>query len=227
MDKRQIHIIAETTHWLAANKPAGLNTERTRSDVPSLEANAEHWLKSYSRRQHPFLGIVHRLDRVTSGILVMAKKKSALKNLNEQFRTRQVDKIYLAIVNQLPPNRSGHLNNYLKKDTRLKQAIIYQQPEAGTFPVSLDYKVLDTNYQGEYLLQIQPHTGKYHQIRAQLASIGCPIKGDNLYGSAHPYQPNCIALHAHSLTFIDPQTSEQQTLVATPPFGAPSNSGDG
>ena len=217
MRKDSLHIIAETTHWLAIHKPAGIVTEKTRSGVPSLESQAEHYLRANSRRQNPFLGIVHRLDKVTSGVLLMAKKKSALKALNEQFRERRVQKTYMTIVDNPPPMHEGELVHYLLKDTRAKRSVIHQTNVKGGSLVSLRYRIIQKR-ESQCLLEVIPMTGKYHQIRAQLAFVHSPITGDATYGSSREPSNEQIALHAHSLRFVDPETGASIRIEAWPPL---------
>ena len=205
----KIPIIIETTHFLALNKPAGLIVERNPWE-PSVESIVYEYLQR--QRPKPFLGVVHRLDRVTLGVLLMAQKKSALKELNRQFAERQIKKIYLAVVEQAPPASEGKLEHWLFKDQPNKRAVVFEQQRKDTVFCSLSYRTL-----GEGLLEIRPDTGKFHQIRAQLAAIGCPIVGDGAYGAQTSYQPNAIMLHAWKLGFKDPQNGEAVLLEAPLP----------
>lgn len=211
-------ILAETPQWLAVNKPAGLVVERDRHGYPSVEEEALDYLRKQSKRE-PFVGIVHRLDRPVSGVLLLAKKKSALKDLNEQFRQRQVKKVYWAAVDQRPPKDQDLLEGWIQKDASGKKAVFTTKAAKGAFPCSLNYRLLASS-KDRYLLEIIPHTGKFHQIRVQLAAIGCPIIGDSTYGSTVDYAPNAIALHAAQLTFFDTQHStsniQHQTSIKAP-----------
>lgn len=225
MDYRELHILAETRGWLAVNKPAGLITERSPFESPTVESLVYDYLKAHSRRERPYLGIVHRLDRVTSGVLLLAKKKSVLKALNEQFRERRIRKTYLALVEQAPPSKQGELRHFLYKDQKSKKAIIYKEEVPGAFSVRLTYRLLQESPAG-YLLEIHPYTGKYHQIRAQLAFIGCPILGDARYGGQHPFREKAIALHASRLVFLDPQTEEEVVVEVAFPSSDDSKSSD-
>jgi 23S rRNA pseudouridine1911/1915/1917 synthase len=191
-------ILAETPHWIAINKPAGLVVERDRHGYPSVEEEVSTYLKRGKRE--PYVGIVHRLDRPVSGVLLLAKKKSALKQLNEQFRLRQVKKVYWAVVENRPPSDQGLLEGWINKDAVGKRAVYSKEAGKGALPCSLSYKLL-AEAEGRYLLEIIPYTGKFHQIRVQLAAIGCPIIGDQAYGSTAVYASNAIALHARVLVF--------------------------
>lgn len=207
----------ETPQWLVVNKPGGLLVERSLYDFPSVEVEVENYLKAQSMR--PFVGIVHRLDRAVSGVLLVAKKKQALKLLNEQFRDRKVKKRYWALVENAPPQAQGLLSGWLLKDQLQKKAFIFEQQRTGTLACSLEYKSLGQK-SGLTWLEIDLHTGKFHQIRAQLAAIHCPIAGDEKYGAtSSSYARDAIALHARSLGFFDPSTGKWVEAVAEPPKG--------
>lgn len=195
------------------NKPGGLLVEHS-PHFPSVEDWAQHYISKHEKK--PFVGIIHRLDRSVSGALLLAKRKAALKDLNEQFRERQVQKIYLALVEKTPPQAQGTLTHWLCKDQAAKKAIVFDKPVKDTAECRLDYQIIGKNNAG-IILEIQLHTGKFHQIRAQLAAIGCPILGDRKYGAALPYQPEAIALHAWKLRFRNPLTNDQIMLEAPVP----------
>lgn len=207
-------ILYESAWLLAVNKPAGLLVEQS-PHYPSVESWAENYVAQQTRK--PFIGIVHRLDRPVSGVLLLAKRKAALKDLNEQFRQRTIQKTYLALVEKEPPAPSGKLLHWLKKDVKNKKAIIYNhlvnQSDECLLGYNFQYKI--GNY---YLLKIELHTGKFHQIRAQLAAIGCPIVGDEKYGATNAYQKDAIALHANVLRFKDPLSGDPLTIEAPAPF---------
>ena len=214
-----MNILHETSHWIAVDKPGGLIVERNPFESPTVE---ELVLAHLSQaRANPFIGIVHRLDRVTSGVLLVAKKKSALKNLNEQFRLRQVQKTYLALVEAKPPAEEGELIHWLEKDQQEKRAQVVDTASGQGSECTLSYRQLWVDDNGRALLEVSPITGKYHQIRAQLAAIGCPIVGDLHYGAAEAYQPNQIMLHAWKLAFFDPAKKRQVEVEAAAPEWAP------
>lgn len=207
-------VLYESAWLLAVHKPAGLLVEKS-LHYPSVEAWAETYVAQQTRK--PFIGIIHRLDRSVSGVLLLAKKKAALKDLNAQFANREVQKIYLALVEQKPAAATGTLTHWLRKDSQLKKAFVFDKSVADSVECWLDYKILEETKTG-YLLEIQLHTGKFHQIRAQLTAIGCPIVGDEKYGATSLYHPNSIALHAWKLTFREPLTQEEMTIEAPFPF---------
>ncbi len=215
-------IIHENSHWLAINKPAGIIVEEN-----PWEHSIQGFVLAYLSKsiKTPFLGIVHRLDRVTSGALILAKKKSALKKLNEQFRLRKVRKTYLAILESGSLEEKGNLSHWLQKDQKNKKARVFSKKVENAFKVHLSYKVLAKN--SEFLvLEIKPQTGKFHQIRAQLSAIGHPILGDEKYGSEKKYSKNSIALHAWKLSFNDPVTDTIVEIKAPLPDNAYWNAPD-
>ncbi len=210
-------IIKETKHWLAVNKPAGLNVEQL-WDYPSVETQMKNYLKGIHSRE-PYLGVVHRIDRPVSGVLLLAKKKSALRHLNQQFADRKVQKTYWAMCLGVPPQKEGTLVHYLQKDQKNKCAVAFSEARPQAVLAELKYRVIQVNGNVSQL-EIRPLSGKFHQIRVQLASIGCPLLGDEKYGGPVNQQPNEIALHARQLVFVDPLSQQEETVLA----GLPENS---
>lgn len=206
-----IPILLETAQLLVVNKPAGLVVERLPQGYPSVEEWALGYLGALARK--PFIGIVHRLDRPVSGVLLLAKKPAALKELNRQFAGRQVEKIYRAIVERPPVAKAGTLTHWLSKDPAAKRAVVSKTGAAGAVLCELKYKVMG-EAQGGTQLEIRPMQGKFHQIRAQLAAAGMPILGDEKYGATLPYRPGAIALHAWSLRFRNPADGAWVTVIA-------------
>jgi RluA family pseudouridine synthase len=204
-------ILAETPNWIVLNKPAGISVEKQRGVNDTLEDQVEAYLSSQKRSF--FLGIVHRLDRPTSGLVLMAKKKSTLRDLNQQFAERSIQKTYLALVQGAPSPAQAELQHYLVKDQAQKKALVFDAPGPERNLARLTYRLVKS--QGEQsLLEIELHTGRYHQIRAQLGAIGCPIIGDHLYGSPQDFGENAIALHAWKLKFKDSGSGNEVELVA-------------
>lgn len=204
-------ILLETQQLLVVHKPAGMAVERQLHGYPSVEDWAWQYLSASTKK--PFIGIVHRLDRPVSGVLLLAKKRAALKDLNLQFAERRTEKTYHAIVQQAPYPAAGTLIHWLAKDTEGKRAFIARAAAAGAARCELKYKILKEIPSG-ILLEIKPVQGRFHQIRAQLAAAGTPILGDARYGSEAPWQPDAIALHAHSLRFRDPADGQWRMVTA-------------
>ena len=185
-------IIFESTALIIINKESGIITEQNPFEPLSAESQVRHYLNK--GHKPPYIGVAHRLDRVTSGLLIFAKKKSTLKQLNQWFADRKIQKTYLAIASTPPSPSQGTLEHYLFTDKAAKKSLVYGHPKGGTKPARLHYRTLEVNEYGT-LLEIKPRTGRFHQIRAQLSHIGCPIIGDEKYGGSKLY-PNTIALHA-------------------------------
>lgn len=210
----QDSILEETNTWLAVNKPAGLIVEESPFEQNTIEVLVNHYLSK--TKKQPYVGIVHRLDRVTSGVLLIAKKKSTLKQLNAQFEQRQIQKTYLAIVENNPTPQEGLLQHWLVKNQKEKRSYIHDKKVIDSTICSLNFKQIGQG-SGLFLLEIQPNTGKFHQIRAQLAHIGCPVLGDTKYGATKQYFDRTIALHAWKLGFLNPEDEQPVHLVAPLP----------
>lgn len=209
----QPQVIFEDYYLLVLNKPYGLQTEADNFGNPSLEL----WAHQHIQQQHPkkknvFVGIVHRLDRPVAGIVLIAKTKTALTHLNKQFEERTVKKMYEAVVEKKPEKELDTLTHFLKKDSRLKRALISERPKKDFVKCSLTYHLQKVNKNKTALLEIELHTGRYHQIRAQLAFIGCPIIGDVLYGVKTKSEENKIELAATALSFIHPFSNKEMGI---------------
>jgi 23S rRNA-/tRNA-specific pseudouridylate synthase len=211
-----MHIIAQTPHYTVIHKPAGLLVERSPYH-PSLEAWLYDEIQQKDSRKTPFVGVVHRLDRAVSGVLLMANKKSYLKAFNEQFRLRQVRKTYHALLEAAPKEAFGTLKHWHIEDKAQKKAIILTNAHKNATEVSLSYKILKS-YENKHWVEIDLHTGKFHQIRAQFSAIGCPIVGDTKYGALLPFHPDAIALHAHRLIVTEPNTGERLVFEVAADF---------
>jgi len=221
------NILYEDEVLLVCNKPAGLMVEPDRNNFPNLSQGVKNYLKAATGEKLPYAQHLHRLDRPTSGIVLFTKQKEYLKNLSEQFAQREVSKEYLALTNAAPLQLEGRLEHWHRKEK--KKAVLVPEGTDFAEKAILEYKVkshlsnLSVRAQSRieqleseklYLWEIKLHTGKYHQIRVQLASIGCPILGDELYGSTEKYKPNEIALHAWKLKITHPITKKEMEFVA-------------
>ncbi len=201
-------IIYEDDVLLVCDKPAGLMVEPDRNNHPNLLQEVKNYLKEKTGEKLPYAQHLHRLDRVTSGIVLFTKQKEHLRNLSEQFAQRQVEKEYLALTDKAPDKAVGALEHWHRKEK--KKAILVNEGTPFAELAKLEYTVKP---EGKfYLWHIKLHTGKYHQIRVQLSSLGCPIIGDELYGSAIYFKPNAIALHAHKLSIQHPVTQQKMNF---------------
>lgn len=210
-------VLYEDRQLLAVNKPHGLVAEYEPHLKYSLESLALRYVRSNDKYPHKcFIGLPHRLDRPVSGVVLLAKKKSILKLLVDTFAKREIEKIYLAIVENEPPMPDATLVNWLVKDTLQRKAIIHPTEVRDSMRVELKYKLIGSTTQG-YLLQVKLITGKFHQIRAQLSYMGCPIVGDAHYGAKRSYKENAICLHAYRLKLQHPGTNEPLQITAPVP----------
>jgi 23S rRNA pseudouridine1911/1915/1917 synthase len=207
-------IVFESPSLIIINKESGIITEQNPFEPLSAESQVRHYLGQGLK--HPFVGVAHRLDRVTSGLLIFAKKKSNLKQLNQWFADRKIQKTYLAIISTPPSLAQGILEHHLFTDRAAKKSLIYDHPKGGTKPARLHYRTLEVNEYG-VLLEIKPSTGRFHQIRAQLSHIGCPIIGDEKYGGSK-LSPNSIALHAWKIKLPEPINDSPQCFEAPSPW---------
>lgn len=207
-------ILKETPYWIAVYKPAGMIVERNPYESPTLEEVVQKYFQT--KKRPPFLGVVHRLDKVTSGVVLLAKKKSALKNLNRQFEERKVTKFYWALIKGQLPSAEGKLSHWLKKDQKQKKAIVADTEIPDAKRAKLRYQTLATQ-NGVTLLEIELLTGRYHQIRAQFAAIGFPLIGDHKYNEDQGDYSKRIALHARKLIFEDPQRGKRTIIEAALP----------
>ena len=206
----KLNIIYEDEILLVCNKPAGLMVEPDRNNFPNLLQEVKNYLKHSTREKLPYAQHLHRLDRPTGGVILFTKKKEYLKNLSEQFAQRTVSKYYLALTKNAPQQMSGVLEHWHRKEK--KKAVLVPEGAAFAEKAKLEYNVKP---HGDFFLwEIKLYTGKFHQIRIQLASLGCPVLGDELYGSTEIYKSNTIALHAAKLTIQHPLTKKEMVFEA-------------
>ncbi len=202
-------IIEKNNQLIAFNKPPGLPVVADKTGDKALADFAEIYCK------HP-VHLVHRLDRPASGVVLFAKTENALRLLNEQFSSRTIRKTYLAVVGQLPPHEAGTLIHFIKKDGQSNRSRAFAEKKPGSKRAELTYRVVGHSDQ-YHLLEIELITGRHHQIRAQLAAVGSPIKGDVKYGFRRGNRDRSIHLHARRLTFQHPVSGEPVTLECRPP----------
>ena len=210
-----LEVLYEDNHIIAINKKSGdiVQGDKT-GDAPLSDFVKLYIKKKYNKPGEVFLGTIHRLDRPTSGIVLFARTSKALTRMNEQFREKQVQKTYWAIVDNAPANNSGKLENYLQKNQKQNKSYITKGSD-GKHAV-LDFKLLK-KLDNFYHLEIKPKTGRHHQIRVQLAHIGCIIKGDLKYGAKRSNKDASIHLLAQKLEFLHPVKKEPITIVAPTP----------
>jgi len=209
-----LNIVFEDEAILVFDKPGGLMVEPDRNNFPNLLNQVKTYLKETTGEKLPYVQHLHRLDRVTSGLVLFTKRKDCLKNLSEQFAERKVLKFYTALTNKAPNELTGVLEHWHRKEK--KKAVLVSEGTEYAERVKLDY--VAEPFDNNFIWHIKLHTGKYHQIRVQLSSIGCPIIGDEMYGSTISYKPNEIALHASKLIVTHPVTNQLLTFESPAHF---------
>ncbi len=214
-----VEILYEDNHLIAVFKRSSDLAQSDKTGDSPLENDVKAYIaRKYNKPGEVFLGIVHRLDRPVSGVLLFARTSKALERLNEMFRTRQMKKIYYAIVKERPQLEEGTLKNYLKKNETQNKSYVYDNEVKGSKEASLSYKIIGRS-ERFYLLEIELHSGRHHQIRAQLAKAGCPVKGDLKYGFQRSNEDGSISLFARRLEFIHPVKKEPVIITAHFPEG--------
>lgn len=205
---------------LVVNKPAGLLVHGDETgDVTLADLAKEYIREKYNKPGNVFVGVVHRLDRPVSGVVLLAKTSKALARLNELFRSKKTIKTYWAVVQNRPKQEQGNLVHWLVKDSSRNVTKAFAKENSNGARSELNYTML-TSQQGKYLLEVNPITGRPHQIRVQLASMGCSILGDLKYGAPQPLPDKSIALHARRLRFTHP-TLKTEVNVSAPLPDAP------
>lgn len=216
-DKHNLQILHEDNHLIVVNKRVGdlVQGDKT-GDKPLSDVVKEYIKDKYNKPGEVFLGVVHRLDRPTTGIVVFARTSKALTRMNELFSNRETQKTYWAIVKNKPQNPEDKLVHYLKRNEKNNTSKAHTKEVPESKVASLDYKIIKelNNY---FALEINLHTGRHHQIRAQLAAIGSPIKGDLKYGFDRSNSDGGIHLHARKLIFVHPVSKENIEIIAPVP----------
>jgi 23S rRNA pseudouridine1911/1915/1917 synthase len=210
-------VIYEDNHLLVVNKAPGILVQGDATgDIPLVERCKDYIKEKYKKPGAVFLGVVHRIDRPVSGIVVLARTSKALERMNALFRERETKKTYWAIVRNKPAQEQGTLMHWLQKDEKKNKTTAFSRKTAGALESELSYQIIG-HQEGFYLLQVKPVTGRPHQIRVQLASMNCPIRGDVKYGYPEPNNDGSICLHARQLEFFHPVKKEPILLEAPLP----------
>lgn len=209
-------IIYEDNHLIAVNKSGSDLVQGDRTGDETLPELLKSWLKiKYKKTGNVYLGVIHRLDRPVSGVVIYAKTSKALTRMNRLFRTGSVKKTYWAIVASKPPFEADTLTHYLKKNKIKNKSYVTGKFEEGSKEAVLSYKLMYT-FRKYYLLEIDLKTGRHHQIRCQLSQIGCPVLGDLKYGYPRSLEQGGIALHAREISFSHPVSNEFIRITADP-----------
>jgi len=213
-----VQVIYEDNHIIAVNKAAGevVQSDKT-EDVTLLDIVKQYLKEKYNKPGNVFLGLPHRLDRPTTGIVVLAKTSKVLPRLNKLFQTRgEVKKTYWAVVDKRPPKHTDTLTHYLVKNQERNRSYAYTEKQNGSKLASLTYRHV-ASIDKYHLLEIELHTGRHHQIRVQLRQLKLYIKGDIKYGFPRPNDDKSIHLHARRIELMHPVKNEMITIVADPP----------
>lgn len=212
-------VVYEDNHIIVVNKTSSEIVQGDKTgDTPLSETVKQYLKEKYNKPGNVFIGVPHRLDRPVSGLVVFAKTSKALPRLNEMFRDGEVKKTYWAIVKECPKETEGELVHYLVRNEKQNKSYAYDEEVKNSKKAILHYKLVGHS-QNYYLLEVDLKTGRHHQIRCQLAKMGCPIKGDLKYGSPRSNPDGSICLHARTVQFIHPVSKERIALTAPVPEG--------
>lgn len=212
-------VIYEDNHIIVVNKTSSEIVQGDKTgDIPLSEIVKQYIKEKYDKPGNVFLGVTHRLDRPVSGLVVFARTSKALTRLNDMFRNNEVKKTYWAVVKQCPPQDEGELVHYLVRNEQQNKSYAYDEEVKNSKKAILHYRLIGHS-QNYYLLEVDLKTGRHHQIRCQLAKIGCPIKGDLKYGFPRSNPDGSICLHSRRVQFVHPVSKELIDLVAPLPSG--------
>lgn len=212
-------VVYEDNHIIVVNKTASEIVQGDKTgDTPLSETVKEYIKVKYNKPGNVFLGVTHRLDRPVSGLVVFAKTGKALSRLNDMFRLGEVKKTYWAIVKERPKELEGELVHWMVRNEKQNKSYAYDKEKPNSKRAILRYKLIGHS-QNYHLLEVDLQTGRHHQIRCQLAKMGCPIKGDLKYGSPRSNPDGSICLHARRVTFVHPVSKEVIDITAPLPSG--------
>ncbi len=217
--EKPIRILYEDNHLIVVNKRISDIVQGDRTGDKSLDKKIKEFIKDRDNKPgEVFLGIPHRLDRPVSGVVVYTKTGKALSRMAELFKTKEIEKVYYAITKELPDPRQATLEHYITRNTKQNKSYCSDNQKPDSKHAILHYKVISSSDK-YHLLEVILETGRHHQIRAQLAAIGCPIKGDLKYNFARSNKNGGISLHARKISFIHPVKQEPIEIVAPFPEG--------
>ena len=211
-------VLYEDNHLIAVKKEPGSIVQSDKTGDETLAEEVKAYIKrKYKKPGDVFLGIIHRLDRPVGGVIVFARTSKALTRMNELFRERKISKTYWAIVEEKPPREDGQLVNWLKKNQEKNRSRAYDIEVKESKKAELTYRLMGRS-KHYYYIEVHPKTGRHHQIRVQLAHLGCKIKGDVKYGAKRTNKDGSIHLFARSLSFIHPVKKEKLIIRSNPPM---------
>jgi len=215
-----MEILYEDNHIIAINKTNSDIVQVDKTGDLSLEDKVKEYIKKkYNKPGEVFLGVVHRIDRPVSGVVVFARTSKALTRLNDMFKNKDVQKTYWAIVKDKPKKEADTLKHYIVRDQQKNKSFAFDNEVKNSKLASLSYSLV-AKAENYNLLEIDLHTGRHHQIRCQLAKIGCPIKGDLKYGFPRSNPDGGISLHSRKIEFIHPVKKEKVIIIAQTPKDA-------
>ncbi len=217
----KLDILYEDNHIIAVNKSGSDIVQGDKTGDQTLSDKVKEYIKKkYNKPGDVFLGVVHRLDRPVSGVVLFARTSKALSRLNKMFQDKEIKKTYWAIVGELPELDEAQLKHYILKNSEKNKSYAFPKVRSGAKEAILNYRLV-SGLKNYYLLEVDLQTGRHHQIRCQLAKIGCPIKGDLKYGFGRSNKGGGISLHARRISFLHPVKKEAVEIIADTPEEEP------
>ncbi|MCT4587227.1 MAG: RluA family pseudouridine synthase [Carboxylicivirga sp.] len=214
---KKLDILYEDNHIIAVNKSSSDIVQGDKTGDETLSDRVKAYIKKkYDKPGDVFLGVVHRLDRPVSGVVIFARTSKALSRLNKMFQEKTIKKTYWALVAELPTEDSGRLVHHILKNSEKNKSYAFPKPRNGSKEAILNYRLV-SGLKNYYMLEVDLETGRHHQIRCQLAKIGCPIRGDLKYGFPRSNKDGSISLHARKIEFEHPVKKEPITIIARTP----------
>lgn len=212
-------ILYEDNHLIVLNKRPGQIVQGDKTgDVCLADAVKDFIKRRDAKPGNVFCGVIHRLDRPVSGVVVFAKTSKALSRMNSMVKERELKKTYWAMCRQQPPAENGRLENWIFRNEKANRSFVVDSDKSGAKFAVLDYRLLSRSAGGYHLLEVDLHTGRHHQIRCQLSAMGCPIRGDLKYGAQRSNPDGSISLHARRVEFVHPVSKMTVVVEAPAPF---------